>query len=726
MKKISWFFLSAIFFVLSSAAFGQDVQWLRIGHGGEIDYIDFSPDGRHISSSGFEHLFKIWDIDTKKLDYIISCENGAVLMDYSLSGDTLFIIQNAGNKNGYIFSAWDPSSSLFLYSRYLPDTNDYGNREITAVSNTGNTMVINYWNRKNRQSYIVSRDMLSSNVDTLAIVPDQIIYYLKEDHTNHNLFSLGDDSVLRIWDIKTRVLKQTINAVRWDSYNVSEFSNAVLLKNKDSTISAIDIQTGNLISIFPKKISYPKVSIIPAPDTSLAVVVPYNGMNPIVINFLSGQKIADLPTFTSYVARVIFSKDGKHLAVGLDNGELLLLNTKTWTVSDTLTLPSFRVGCFAFDNNNEMLCGGTSRSTLRFTLDGNVVGSLDNTPSDYVTSLSFSPSEKYLAISGSNSHILRIDSDIALTIPYPPGGIKVNLFNLNNVQFTDDSSFIYTVELTDEYGYSHEYLLNCGEIRNGSINGIESPISNYNLGQAILIPGSAYIAATDTVYGPTCGGDAHTVGLTSFRGSGSVFNTDGTKMLTVLSDSIFLWDVNTGLLIKSYAGIDSSIWGPIGFSNNGMYFFTAGHNDSSIRVWDVASGVNTKTYKPYLLNPSVARLTPDGQHIVVGYEDGTILMLDISKALSVGQKDGFAKYRQAIIFPNPFSDKTSIELPDEFSKGIVQLSLYNILGLEVMGEQFEQGEHSIVIDRKNLPAGVYQYRISNIAGELLDGELVIN
>ncbi|HET9137447.1 MAG TPA: T9SS type A sorting domain-containing protein, partial [Candidatus Kapabacteria bacterium] len=425
------------------------------------------------------------------------------------------------------------------------------------------------------------------------------------------------------------------------------------------------------------------------------------------------------------ITKASFSKDGKRFAVGLADGELLLLNTTTWTISDTLTPASFHIGCFAF-HNNEILCGGYSRNILRLTHNATVAGSIDNSPSDYVTSLSFSPSEKYLAICGSNSHILRMDNNLKLTIPYPPGGVKVNLFNLNNIQFTTDSSFFYTVESTDEYGYNHEYSLNCGEIHNDTAERIGYDITNDHLGQAILIPGTAYFAASDTIYGPICGGGSREFSLRSFRGAGSVFNTDGTKMLTVLNDTIFLWDVTTGLLIRNYVGDGATIGSPVGFSNNGMYFFTAGHNDSSIRVWEVASGINTKTYKPYLLNPSVARLTPDGQHIVVGYEDGTILMLDVSKPLSVGQKNDFVKHRQAIIFPNPFPDKTTIKLPDDFSKGIVQLSLYNILGLKVMGEQFEQGEHSMVFDRKNLPAGMYQYRISNIAGELLDGKLVIN
>ncbi|HET9135023.1 MAG TPA: hypothetical protein VFO76_00185, partial [Candidatus Kapabacteria bacterium] len=293
MRKLVLFFFGSIFIFLSSAAVGQDLEWIRLGHGGQVNYLDFSSDGKQLSSSGPEQLFKIWNTNTKKIERIITCTSGTVLMDYSFSGDTLFTIQHTTNDKGYLFSAWDPTNSLLFYSSTIPDTADYPNEEIKAITHIHNTLITSYWDRKKHASTIVLRGMLNSRVDTLGIVQNQIIYYLCLDHTNRQLISSGADSVLRIWDINTSSLKQTIAGVNWGNSTFSEFSNAVVVK-QDSTISAFDIQSGTLLGTFKEKTLSDTVTIIPAPNNSVAVFISQYSMMPVAFDFLSGQKIADL------------------------------------------------------------------------------------------------------------------------------------------------------------------------------------------------------------------------------------------------------------------------------------------------------------------------------------------------------------------------------------------------------------------------------------------------
>jgi hypothetical protein len=64
-------------------------------------------------------------------------------------------------------------------------------------------------------------------------------------------------------------------------------------------------------------------------------------------------------------------------------------------------------------------------------------------------------------------------------------------------------------------------------------------------------------------------------------------------------------------------------------------------------------------------------------------------------------------------YPNPFNPSTTIQyaLP---ARSHVNLSLFNTLGqqvAELVNEELEAGYHEVSFDAKNLPSGVYFYRI---------------
>lgn len=73
-------------------------------------------------------------------------------------------------------------------------------------------------------------------------------------------------------------------------------------------------------------------------------------------------------------------------------------------------------------------------------------------------------------------------------------------------------------------------------------------------------------------------------------------------------------------------------------------------------------------------------------------------------------------------YPNPFSTETIIPLPAGASG---TLALYNECGIQ-MDVSYEQTENGLVIERGNLPAGIYFYRISQFErGTIAEGSVVI-
>ncbi|RCK72858.1 MAG: 5'-Nucleotidase domain protein [Ignavibacteriae bacterium] len=105
----------------------------------------------------------------------------------------------------------------------------------------------------------------------------------------------------------------------------------------------------------------------------------------------------------------------------------------------------------------------------------------------------------------------------------------------------------------------------------------------------------------------------------------------------------------------------------------------------------------------------------DGAHML--YLD-TLTSSDMAKlSISVGVKDENAIPKDFNLkqnYPNPFNPTTSIEfqLPKTTS---VTLKVYNLLGKEVQtlinNRIYSAGTHSIVFNGRNLPSGVYVYRL---------------
>ena len=73
-------------------------------------------------------------------------------------------------------------------------------------------------------------------------------------------------------------------------------------------------------------------------------------------------------------------------------------------------------------------------------------------------------------------------------------------------------------------------------------------------------------------------------------------------------------------------------------------------------------------------------------------------------------------------YPNPFSTETIIPM----SQGIIgTLQLFNECGIK-MDVTYSQTENGIVIERGNLPAGIYFYRFSEAErGTIAEGSVVI-
>jgi len=129
------------------------------------------------------------------------------------------------------------------------------------------------------------------------------------------------------------------------------------------------------------------------------------------------------------------------------------------------------------------------------------------------------------------------------------------------------------------------------------------------------------------------------------------FSPDGTRIVSGSSDyTIKLWDVATGREIRTFQGHSGSV-ASVAFSRDGGRI-VSGSKDSSIKLWDVATGRVLRTFTDH---PSPAVVTsvafsPDGTRIVSGSWYNKVKLWDAATGREIRTFSGHSSFVRSAAF----------------------------------------------------------------------------
>ena len=101
------------------------------------------------------------------------------------------------------------------------------------------------------------------------------------------------------------------------------------------------------------------------------------------------------------------------------------------------------------------------------------------------------------------------------------------------------------------------------------------------------------------------------------------FSPDGTKLISASRDTtVRVWDVATGACVQTLQGHTDAVWSA-GFSPDGTKLVSAS-DDQTVRVWDVATGACVQTLQGHTDRVFSAGFSPDGTKLVSASGDKTL------------------------------------------------------------------------------------------------------
>jgi sugar lactone lactonase YvrE len=107
------------------------------------------------------------------------------------------------------------------------------------------------------------------------------------------------------------------------------------------------------------------------------------------------------------------------------------------------------------------------------------------------------------------------------------------------------------------------------------------------------------------------------------------FGPDGKQILSGSSDAtIKLWDISSGREIKTFRGHVSAVTS-VAFSPDGRQIIS-GSSDTTAKLWDVSSGREVRTFSGDLSSVNSVAFSPDGKQILYGLNNGKFYLWDMS------------------------------------------------------------------------------------------------
>ncbi|OAQ28571.1 WD40 repeat-like protein [Linnemannia elongata AG-77] len=329
---------------------------------------------------------------------------------------------------------------------------------------------------------------------------------------------------------------------------------------------------------------------------------------------MDGAQFGELPYLEEHVEvrTCAFSPDGKYLATGLDNGDINIYDTATWTRIQVFQGHQGRVRSLVYSPTSQQLLSGSTDKTAR--LWNSETGSTElilEGHSGEVRAVAFSPTGQQVATAsddtsvrlwdaqtGATVFVLTDNVDKVTSIAYSPKGNTIASTGWDKtVRIFNTLTGLLVLESCkgDDWIKCLTYSLDGQRIATGSSVG---QLQLWEVTATTLEHGREWVAHTSVVAEVTFSPNDRWIASSSF------------------DHTVKLWESHSGALISSFVSHMDYV-SCIRFSPNSPYIASASY-DRTLRLWEVNSLTTGFDSHDTTYPQLCATYSPDGQQLITG------------------------------------------------------------------------------------------------------------
>ncbi len=509
-----------------------------------------------------------------------------------------------------------------------------------------------------------------------------------------NILSGGNDHTMKLWDVETgaEILTFKDHLFGINACTFSPDGKKVLSASDDKSLKLWDAETGSEILTF-KGHSHWVHDCAFSPDGK-KVLSASNDKTLKLWDVETGAIILTFIGHSSGVKGCAFSPDGKIVLSScgkLYEGELRLWNTESGVEIKRIQGHSDIVNSCAFSPDGKKIISASFDNTLKLweVKTGKELNQFLG-HSHVVNACAFSPDGKKILSASS-------DNNLKLWEVIPGAEIKISKGIFSSVMalaFSPDGKKILSA--------SNDKTLKLWNVKTGEEL---KTFKGHSIGLwdcAFSPDGMRVLSAsrdeTLKLWNVETGED-----LMTFRGhsdglKGCAFSPDGKKVLSASDDmTLKLWDVKTGNEIRTFKGhsgiVKTCIFSPDGkkiISGSSQKFISAsgmpftGPPDMTLKLWDVKTGKELKTFKGHIDGVRACVFSPDGKKILSASYDKTLKLWDVETGAIIQTFIGHSNWVNDCAFtPN---GKKILSVSSDFTLRVwdietcAELAIFPILG----------------------------------------------
>jgi WD40 repeat protein len=305
-----------------------------------------------------------------------------------------------------------------------------------------------------------------------------------------------------------------------------------------------------------------------------------------------GDSYRKLEGHTGKVLSVTCSGDGKYIASGSEDNNVMIWDAQNGTLLHTLTGHTKRIGSVSWSPDSKFLASGADDYTIRVwdTRDGTLYRTFDE--NGFVNSVSWSPDGERIA-SGSRSGSVKVWSVQDDTLLQKFSGHRSSVWSItwspDGTRIASGAHYVKTTDIT-KITDKTEYTIWLWNVQNGKVDLIVEEYANWILSVA--------------------------------------WSPDGKRLATGSDDNtVRVWDAQKGTLLHTLTGHTGKVWS-VAWSQDGKRL-ASGSEDSTVRIWNPQRGTLLETFTAH--TGDVFSVAWSGNLLASASSDKTIRLWQVSE-----------------------------------------------------------------------------------------------